>query len=266
MTNSSGNCDLIRPLLDAYHDCELDQIDKQVVEQHLSICPQCQKNLADVGKIVATLRSLPEVVPKVDLCDRIERMIIENEKSTQTKVTPFLKPSRSTGTSIGLAAALLCLVLSALFIWRSLTVQEAYKDGSNYKVHPAVIAQQPLSDSNLPISTDNANLTETQMSDSFVGHPAANPPIPANAPTHESRSRLSPANKFDQNASFVKLDKFPTDTQTSTHYASNSKEDNEESVADNNQNRSLVAFGEPANISEELGISTDEDGLYAIKM
>lgn len=34
------------------------------------------------------------------------------------------------------------------------------------------------------------------------------------------------------------------------------------------QAHSLVAFGEavPTNISEELGITTDEDGLYAIKM
>lgn len=65
--NSSESCAEIELLLDAYHDAELSVAERQQIEEHLSVCSSCQSKLAEITKVVMALNGLPRLKPSRDL-------------------------------------------------------------------------------------------------------------------------------------------------------------------------------------------------------
>src|SRR5277367_2236110 len=67
MSLHSLTCEDISPLLDAYHDGELDKAERNSVASHLSSCPECQAKLIEIESVVSSLKNLPRLQMSRDL-------------------------------------------------------------------------------------------------------------------------------------------------------------------------------------------------------
>jgi anti-sigma factor RsiW len=67
MSHLSLTCEEISPMLDAFHDGELDQSEHAGVTLHLSLCGKCQAKLSEIGNVVSSLKSLPRMQMPRDL-------------------------------------------------------------------------------------------------------------------------------------------------------------------------------------------------------
>jgi len=67
MSLKSSTCQDINPLLDAYHDGELNEIEREAVASHLVSCPSCQDKISGINSVVSSLKNLPRVQMSRDL-------------------------------------------------------------------------------------------------------------------------------------------------------------------------------------------------------
>lgn len=61
MLEPSPECLEIAPLLDAFHDGELPESEKPAVSSHLLTCEKCQGRLREIESLVVSLRNLPRL-------------------------------------------------------------------------------------------------------------------------------------------------------------------------------------------------------------
>jgi len=61
--------------LSDYLDDELSAAERQAVEAHLATCPTCARVLAELGRLAARTRGLPDVPPRADLWPGIAQRI-----------------------------------------------------------------------------------------------------------------------------------------------------------------------------------------------
>jgi Putative zinc-finger len=58
-----NDCDIIQPELSAYMDGELTLHQREMVELHLAVCPQCRESLAELKTMAVGVASLPKLEP-----------------------------------------------------------------------------------------------------------------------------------------------------------------------------------------------------------
>lgn len=66
-------CDNVGPLLDGYHDGELDSLERRRVEQHIAGCGACRRDLASLGAVGRAVRAAVAGTPAPDLWGAIAR-------------------------------------------------------------------------------------------------------------------------------------------------------------------------------------------------
>jgi anti-sigma factor RsiW len=66
-------CANVGPLLDGYHDGELDAIERNRVESHLTTCAVCRTDLASLGAVGRAVRAAVSGTDSPDLWDAIAR-------------------------------------------------------------------------------------------------------------------------------------------------------------------------------------------------
>ncbi|GEM_PF-2677036 len=89
MSERQFSCLEVEPLLDAFHDGELEGADKRLVEAHLAGCGACRERLVLIGQLVTTLRALPVLKPPRDIADEIPAIIEKRRRSTARVVVPL---------------------------------------------------------------------------------------------------------------------------------------------------------------------------------
>jgi negative regulator of sigma E activity len=88
------NCNEVRELLSLYIDDELDENEKLLVEQHLQICEECQRELEEYKKIIQALQEIPDEEPPLGYCKRLHDKLLAAEAErtelheTNIKETP----------------------------------------------------------------------------------------------------------------------------------------------------------------------------------
>ena len=259
MTDLSHNCEQIIPLLDSYHDGEASSDEKTTVESHLGSCADCRKRLGAIGNLVATLKALPEMKMKDDFADRVEQLIIKTDKSTSTgKVIRF-----GYGAWAATAAAVVVLTLLVTqFVIQHSTVNvasrpEQFDDG---RPQTAVNKEMAAADDNAQAparkeqagNTDSAKGEKTRVNEQTV---------PSRKMSSSMKTRI--AEETTGKPQGLAVASRPGEQAMGEGKVSQSGEAYEQ----DNQKQSLVASEpETVNLAEELGITTDEDGLYAIKL
>jgi len=63
MPTSQVDCSTIRLLLEPYADGELGQVTREAVDSHLSRCPGCAAELAQLNQLDGAVRAWPELAP-----------------------------------------------------------------------------------------------------------------------------------------------------------------------------------------------------------
>jgi Putative zinc-finger len=264
-------CEQLEPLLSAHYDGELSESERANVDKHLADCQACQTRLMEVAAVAATLKALPTLSPKTDIAENIGLLIA----AQPTAITAIRKPLAWSAFGIAAAAAGVIVVGNFTMVNVKLTAQSGVNK-STYKQPQGATKTQGIEvadavDANASPRDSGAN--SVQQNKPEVGAPVQNV-----KPTNENHAKKN--GKYNPRVEVADRGTGGTDSVPGTAsdqidqsqnsgdgepVASNSKNGGTtESVPDSN----LVAVYETDqhNVTEELGITTDEDGLYAIKL
>lgn len=87
------NCNEVRELLSLYIDDELDKNEKLLVEEHLKVCEECQKELEEYKKIIQALQEIPDEEPPLGYCKRLHEKLLAAEAEKTDFHEPNIKES-----------------------------------------------------------------------------------------------------------------------------------------------------------------------------
>jgi hypothetical protein len=108
------NCDEIKDLLSEYIDGVLDSETKALVDEHLSDCKNCQRELAQLKALVKELRSLESVAPPRDFLAQLHKRMEQRSWFSKTLRTLFVPLRLKIPLEFAGAAAMAILVFSIL--------------------------------------------------------------------------------------------------------------------------------------------------------
>lgn len=267
MENQSNlKCNQFDEALDAYHDLELSPAEAEDVERHLEVCSHCTARLADIESISSHLKALPAVELKRDLSDDIENRIlalrrgapdlpetgvVANSSVPGNNVVPFVRRSKKPYLLAG-AAAVLALILG-------IGQFDAGRDSRKnlQAVVPKVVVPQndkvendthdnlPITASAKPAVKKNREIDAVNDAKDIEGAKVA--ASKAGGATVDSAEKQSITNVAGNYTDAQQVDR-----------NNNSVNDSEELLA--------LYDDDTADSATDVGISTNEDGLYAIKL
>ncbi|MBX9694385.1 MAG: zf-HC2 domain-containing protein [Cyanobacteria bacterium] len=260
---SVSDCSAVEPLLSAHLDHELSADEKPMVEKHLGSCHNCQSELNDLEIVFKSLSAVPRMNLDRDLADEIVAKIVSEQKeekvpaaSTSAKILQF-KPR--TIWAIGAIACAFGLLFIAPLTTStsntpvtvatkqpSNTVQPNQNKGTDASEKVAEVRQNPVEKT--PESVDSQKKDSSATGNQHVMTPQHE--IASGGTDRTSKPAIATLPKPDAKAN----------ARTNNAFSPSDLVKAQESV---------VAYAEPfddSNMFEDLGISTDEDGLYAIKL
>lgn len=278
MADLTINCTNVEPFLDAYHDGELRSEQRASVEKHISSCEACSKKLADIQLVVTALKSLPRRSAPRDFSENIDAII--NAKPSDA--IPFHK-RRAVWASASVAAAVALLVFGLRLVpgttgasviskqdspaWKNVTASNNRDNGAQESADApvSVVARKESGvggegDKKL-IAAGNAGTAGQSTSDKHARPTIDKQAIASRLPEDTGSDRGAAATVRDsaheavarQQGSVVRSDRsMPVASLSESTSASD-----------------LVAvslYDESTSVTDELGITTDEDGLYALKL
>jgi hypothetical protein len=275
MTLNLQDCTAIESLLDAYLDGELASDERASVEAHLRACDVCPQKLAQTEKLVTMLKAMPAASSKIDFADRFEiptAATLPPDASATGKVLPG-KFGRAAAVA---AAVALCLGFGQYVLRHNMTGSEiatlapegqsglsARGGSSGNKVSKTLQFEKLASN-----GSDESGLESQSPRDAGDIHGSAEPDA-----TKDDRGRISSVSakkeaRFKPPVVRVAKNAETQDAMSTALATSLPSARTDERITGDGVKHSLVAFyaSDPNTIPEELGISTDEDGLYAIKM
>lgn len=121
-------CSEVRGLLSAYMDKMLPATQMQAIAEHLSLCPDCQKELWQLEDTVTLLHRLGEVEPPPDLTEAIMNTIQSSKKKDRARISIWhrLQSRKSLGGLIVVAA---CLLIVAVVVGQGFPGTKMATDG-----------------------------------------------------------------------------------------------------------------------------------------
>ncbi|CAN5412888.1 hypothetical protein BH11CYA1_BH11CYA1_41870 [soil metagenome] len=274
------NCKQMEEALDAYYDLELSAAEAEAVDLHLADCSACAAKLKDIDMVVSKLKILSsaELEWKGDLSDAIEaRILAQSASPAEALVAANVKIANvKTDNVVPISSASkFAGYLKPRYILASaasiLALFFAYNQFGLGQHRAAEVAEIPTVKT-MPLVKQNKNGTnETQL--------AALPPVVEKndttkyAPSTESVPELVkvatlPDLKIPVKPSKIETTKVETTTEkmlANSEQGVAGRDSNNNHVNDSEE---IVASYDYDTIdsASDFGISTNEDGLYAIKL
>lgn len=242
---ATQSCGDMLELLDAYHDSELNKDETELLESHLAGCESCLHELDRIRTIVAELKALPKVEPVRDL---LSNLALETESasasSSASNILAF--PSKKAykpfgrGLQLGLcsvAAAAVAFVFAINFKQVPSTDEIALNPPT-----PALTQKAPVARAEKTSAPENNNLPENET---------------ANNPSQENERQIAslPPSSQPQIEREAVQEKYHEVINAETQRGPEATSE-------------LAAMPETGNGAgaEALGIATDEDGMYDLKI
>jgi hypothetical protein len=274
MQPNGHNCQSIEPLLDAFHDGELSGSEKTEVEAHVGSCSQCLNKLRQINRLVHILRTVPPAKAPSGLSARLDS-IAEGSGSNNNVVVLRAKAS-AWRMPLTVAAAAAAVVLVYKFTMPPVpSTTTASVDGSNQQ---APVVSPP-------------GQTAGQHSATQVASSAVHPPDVQSAPPIGTAERSAKTSSDERSAPPLVargIDKSAVAEQAGKHglaetspVAVNRNSDGSSNfdrqpwqqvplIANSSETAAtedeLAELPNASTFNDALGIATDEDGLYDIKM
>ncbi|HEY9717992.1 MAG TPA: zf-HC2 domain-containing protein [Trichormus sp.] len=265
-----SGCEML-PLLDAFYDRELGPSEHKEVVQHLAGCEQCRHAVTDIGRVVVSLKNMPTLRPRTDVAANFEKIL-----AAKTKVVLLRKRVAWGSMAVAAAAAIVAFAMHIGPAGAPGAVTIGANQTAASKVEVATIP------SGTPVQLSQES-NQAQKGDAAQQSKVT---TPSNAATVKAAS----TQKTDEHgANNVKGKTTPNASSQSSKpaavrvappmVAENQQADKKQSVTPNDgekiadaqvgstKGETVVAlYDSEANSAAELGITTDEDGLYAIKL
>ncbi|HEY9731821.1 MAG TPA: zf-HC2 domain-containing protein [Drouetiella sp.] len=292
------NCEQLEPLLSAFHDGELSEVERTAAERHLNGCDACKNRLLEIGAVANSLKSLPRLNPKIDVAANIESLIANQPKQANR----FSRPVFWGAAGIAAAAAVVVVAINLngpSNLGDSPQTANSSIPHIGSKTQPVPQSQKlevahsikNSSDLEVAQSVDNSSNTEQGSSEDQVGgsqvaatHLGRNGEPIGNAGAKKDAASES-HNKTDRgekrNTNVTQHVEIAQNPRVVPHIVDGSASGAHLDGSDPHliargtggagtigADSNLVAVydTEQHGVTEELGITTDEDGLYAIKL
>ncbi|HEY9679510.1 MAG TPA: zf-HC2 domain-containing protein [Drouetiella sp.] len=274
-------CEQLDSLLSAYRDGELSEAEHREAEGHISQCASCQNKLIELDAVVHALKSLPRMEPQRDYAADIEQLIAAQPA---VKAPSRRRPIVWGGIGVAAAAAVMIAVGTI-----KPTVNVAPTTASTAGVHRGM--EKPvaggdseiasISDSDFVALHGGNDEASSDVVDVKLHHaqPAVSGSKEGGHNSEQTKQEADPNrkknSKFNPKVQVANNSNVGSDVVPGSASQAQSRLDAESTqVADNAINKTnmpdsnLVAVYETdqKGVTEELGITTDEDGLYAIKL
>lgn len=270
---SNLNCQQMEEELSAYYDLELSAEEAEAVELHLADCDACATKLAEIDGLVSKLKSLPAVEWSGDLSDAIEARILaravpaEANSSNVVSINSAVNSSNASESSTSVSQfkpryvlAVAASILALFF---------AYTQFSS-SIPAAKVAQAPVLDSKpvLKVTSGQAeqNVTVVEIAstpEKLVTSGSAVSQLPA-VTSHSTPRAL----KVTAKPSLPELKPAKEVTMTKKMLANSDlgKRDHNNNNVNDSEEIVAVYDYDTVDSASDFGISTNEDGLYAIKL
>jgi hypothetical protein len=256
-------CEQITPQLDAFRDDELTADEKAIVEQHLTDCSDCKTKLAAINRVFETLRTMPRLAASVGLSAKLDG-IIDRPMAPQN-VVPI---SRKLWMPVAAAAAVAAIVFGAKFAVPGTQPAAVIADSTASQSKPA--HQAPAAQPGLAPQERIATEVETISLPTPAAHHTAAAPgkdLRKHTSQHEL-NHVAPKPQIANNSQPLHTSGPDNGAKVAT-YVPEQNEPGKTTKENNRSQRTEVELAElpsGSSFGDAIGIATDEDGLYDIKM
>ncbi len=271
MQDSNSKCQQLEEALDAYYDLELSAEEAEVVERHLADCEACTARLAEIDSVVMQVKTIPEVTLSRDLSGDIEAKILAAQaKSGELTPAPASSVTASSNvvpfTPVASSKKKYYLVASAAAV---IALSFAL---AQLKPAPSTVASITKPNSTGVVSAQKSEPASGQTAPTIaqtVTQTPVQPPLMQSRLTQARLTQTDVSTKANLNSAST-----PANTHTAQMLAATGKSGgvnkHEHDINQNqvNDSEELVALYDYENTDNalDLGFSTNEDGLYAIKL
>lgn len=282
MTSRQSACRKIEILLDAFRDGELSARERQTVDKHLAACPGCQARLVEIERLVASLRSLPRYEPGRDFSAHIESLATPRQRAAVVRLRPLFWTALGAGAA---AAAVLVFVfqltpqiLPARLLARQ-PGRSAIMPHSRPEERPRPTVVAPSSREGARERPGAGGKPEALVATSLGEKSGPGAPGPAAIKQEPGRERAGQEpDPSDRQSARREPDREPAPALRiaerpqggrGVYYgsvAADSVLDHDSPFAYGAAAVVALAEGDQTCITGALGLETDEDGLYAIRM
>lgn len=279
MSSKNSQCEKFVPMLDAFVDNELEGSEKEQVVLHLSDCVDCTRQVKEIEALKVSLSSLPRRQMKFDLADNFDE-VLSRSSSAQSEPPGNVVPLRSKRkwlVASATAAAVVVIAIAGSIVLKGDPQQVAHSNVDDQSKMVAVKSNgsSAHNDSNSGVAQSSGiehrseDLEPTQQQEKIAAHPP------------QSNTNSAAANKTAGAHLSVETERLAHGEST-TAVAPNSEtkeplvaQESSKTIVPASQaiqsNRAasselLALYEDDDGISSDIGVSTDEDGLYAIKL
>jgi len=133
-------CSDVKELLSPYLDGELDRVTQQAVFRHLSECPNCHHELAEMKQLLKMLACLEEIDPPPDFSAKLSRRLMERT-AAKPKMKKRYPLSLQTWLPFGAAAAIIMALVFSLNLWPG---EQKTSDAPGAAVSPQLVAVEKM--------------------------------------------------------------------------------------------------------------------------
>lgn len=278
MSSKNSQCEKFVPMLDAFVDNELEGSEKEQVVLHLADCDDCTRQVKEIEALKVSLSSLPRRQMNFDLADNFDE-VLSRSSSAQSEPPGNVVPLRGTRKWLvaATAAAAVVIAIAGSIVLKGDPQQVAH---SNVDDQSKVVAVKSGSESVHKGSNNSGSQSgvNTQRSEDLE-QKLQQEKIAAHTP--QSITNSSAVNKT-AGAHFSEETERLAHGESTTALAPDREtkaplvaQENTKTVVPASQaiqsNRAasselLALYEDDDGISSDIGVSTDEDGLYAIKL
>lgn len=263
---SDAGCDEFKEYISPYYDNELDSEKRNLVERHLSVCESCSIELSDIQAVSSVLSNMPRESLGYDFADQIEELI-EAEKP-KDNVVPF-KPRFAIISSIAAIMLLFAVVQLPKLIngGSGDAPQVAVKKGKDESDSSIIAKKVPVTNI---LNADNKETKNPELQSKVASN---NLKENTKAPRKLEASVVSKeqVEKKILQDTIARKEAIETAPKVAMSKANSVNSVVEAAVQEPEQllsTEAVVAFDsdDDDDLFSQMGVSTDEDGLYAIKL
>ncbi len=287
MSSKNSQCETIVPMLDAFVDNELDESEKGQVLMHVQSCDDCKSHVKEIEALKTSLASLPRRKMNIDLADNFDQLLKkepETESAKPSSVVPITS-KRKWIVAATSAAAVAVIAIAGSLVSRGGGEQVANSNSdSNLGSATQTIAQHAgASDnpSNISMKTADGNsIAERRKAEGAAQKPETGDAQLVDTSAHDSQSKVAAnlhSGSGKENGSGLDnvktggahLNENVAQSQSSntTVVALDANSSSVKSQKDRSATSELLAlYEEDDGIGSDIGMITDEDGLYAIEL
>jgi hypothetical protein len=287
MESPASTCLEISESLDAFHDGELAADEKARVESHLKQCEPCVRKMAEISQVVQALKTLPAAQMDTAASAKLDALL-----DRQSKVVR-LRPRVLAPLAVAAAVAALVVGIKLFTPGTSLGPQMATDNTTAahsqlatepVKTAPSEMQHKKNNDSNqTTIANENTSSSEIKgATSSATASKAGNNGRPSSEPEQALRNhqavmpKIRIAQKSEEKSPLTaqpahnkqtveqsalsqrpKIAAIPANAATPKAHSTHNESTDEIIATD---------FGGGSGFNEAIGLATDEDGLYDIKM